>query len=104
MKSISVKDLAALGDATEIVDVREEDEYVAVRVPGARSIPLSRFVQSLDEVPASGTVYVMCAAGGRSAQATTYLEDQGTTPSTSPAGSCSGRTRDTPSTGADLTG
>ena len=63
MKSISVKDLAALGDATEIVDVREEDEYAAVRVPGARSIPLSRFVQSLDEVPASGTVYVMCAAG-----------------------------------------
>ena len=77
MKSISVKDLAALGDATEIVDVREEDEYVAVRVPGARSIPLSRFVQSLAEVPASGTVYVMCAAGGRSAQAATYLEDQG---------------------------
>jgi rhodanese-related sulfurtransferase len=77
MKSISVKDLVALGDATEIVDVREEDEYAAVRVPGARSIPLSRFVQSLDEVPASGTVYVMCAAGGRSAQATTYLEDQG---------------------------
>jgi len=36
MKSISVKDLVALGDATEIVDVREEDEYVAVRVPGAR--------------------------------------------------------------------
>ena len=77
MKSISVKDLAALGDATEIVDVREEDEYVTVRVPGARSIPLSRFVQSLAEVPASGTVYVMCAAGSRSAQAATYLEDQG---------------------------
>ncbi|WP_427134830.1 rhodanese-like domain-containing protein [Pseudarthrobacter sp. S9] len=77
MKSISVQDLAALGDTAEIVDVREDDEYAEIRVPGARSIPLSRFAQSLPEVPASGTVYVMCAAGGRSAQATVYLEDQG---------------------------
>jgi rhodanese-related sulfurtransferase len=77
MKSISVKDLAALGDATEIVDVREDDEYAAVRVPGARSIPLSRFVKSLDEVPVSGTIYLMCGGGGRSSQAAAYLEEQG---------------------------
>jgi rhodanese-related sulfurtransferase len=34
-------------------------------------------VQSLTDIPATGTVYLMCAAGGRSAQATAYLEDQG---------------------------
>jgi rhodanese-related sulfurtransferase len=77
MKSISVQELAALGQDAEIVDVREDDEFAAVRVTGTRSIPLSRFVQSLADVPASGTVYLMCAAGGRSAQATAYLEDQG---------------------------
>jgi rhodanese-related sulfurtransferase len=77
MKSISVQELAALGPAAEIVDVREDDEFAAVRVAGTRSIPLSRFVQSLADVPAAGTVYVMCAAGGRSAQATAYLADQG---------------------------
>jgi rhodanese-related sulfurtransferase len=77
MKSISVQELAALGQGAEIVDVREEDEFAAVRVTGSRSIPLSRFVQSLTDIPATGTVYLMCAAGGRSAQATAYLEDQG---------------------------
>ena len=77
MKSISVKDLAALGTDAAIVDVREDDEFAEVRVGGSKSVPLSRFTQSLAEVPASGTVYVMCAAGGRSAQATAYLADQG---------------------------
>jgi rhodanese-related sulfurtransferase len=77
MKSISVQELAALGQGAEIVDVREEDEFAAVRVTGSRSIPLSRFVQSLTDIPATGTVYLMCAAGGRSSQATAYLEDQG---------------------------
>lgn len=77
MKSISVKDLAALGNDAAIVDVREDDEFAEVRVAGAKNIPLSRFVQSLGDVPAGGTVYVMCAAGGRSSQATAYLADQG---------------------------
>ncbi|XAS64197.1 rhodanese-like domain-containing protein [Micrococcaceae bacterium Sec5.8] len=77
MKSISVKELAALGKEAAIVDVREDDEFAAVRVSGATSVPLSRFTQSLAEVPATGTVYVMCAAGGRSSQATAYLTDQG---------------------------
>lgn len=77
MKSISVKELAALGKDAEIVDVREDDEFAAVRVAGSRSIPLSRFVQSLAEIPAGGTVYLMCAAGARSAQAAAYLADQG---------------------------
>ncbi len=77
MKSISVKELAVLGKKAAIVDVREDDEFAAVRVSGATSVPLSRFTQSLAEVPATGTVYVMCAAGGRSSQATAYLTDQG---------------------------
>ncbi len=77
MKSISVNELAALGDLAPVVDVREDAEFAEIRVPGAQSIPLSRFVQSLAEVPASGTVYVMCAAGGRSSQATVYLEEHG---------------------------
>ena len=77
MKSISVKELAALGTDAAIVDVREDHEYAEVRVAGTRSIPLSRFVQSLADVPAGGTVYVMCAAGARSAQAAAYLADQG---------------------------
>ncbi|MCU1541815.1 MAG: sulfurtransferase, partial [Arthrobacter sp.] len=77
MKSISVQELAALGQDALIVDVREDNEFAAVRVAGTTSIPLSRFVQSLADVPAPGAVYVLCAAGARSAQATAYLADHG---------------------------
>ena len=70
MKSISVDDLAALGPGVPIIDVREEDEYAEASVPGTRNVPLSRFQQSMGDVPAGQTVYVMCASGGRSSRAT----------------------------------
>ena len=77
MKSISVDDLSALGSDVSIIDVREEDEYSEASVPGTRNIPLSRFQQSLGDVPIGRTVYVMCASGGRSSRATAYLAEQG---------------------------
>ncbi|MEC5193373.1 MULTISPECIES: rhodanese-like domain-containing protein [unclassified Arthrobacter] len=77
MKSISVDDLAALGSDVSIIDVREEEEYSQAWVPGTRNIPLSRFLRSLGEVPIGRTVYVMCASGGRSSQATADLAGQG---------------------------
>jgi rhodanese-related sulfurtransferase len=76
VEQISVTDLAAQSDAT-ILDVREIDEFQAERVDGALNIPLSAFLSRIDEVPRDTTVYVMCAAGMRSAQATAYLEEHG---------------------------
>jgi len=73
MKSISVDDLAALGPDVSVIDVREEEEYAQAYVPGTRNIPLSRFQQSLGDVPIGRTVYVMCASGGRSSRATAHL-------------------------------
>jgi len=77
MKSISVDELAALGEDAVVVDVREEDEFAEARIEGARNVPLSRLTTSLNDVPAAHPLYVMCAAGGRSAQATSFLEGQG---------------------------
>lgn len=78
MREIDVTELeAVLATDAPLVDVREADEFADVRVPGAVSIPLSEFVARVDEVPADGTVYVICAAGGRSAQAVQYLEARG---------------------------
>jgi len=77
MKSISVDDLAALGSGVSIIDVREEDEYAEASVPGTRNIPLSRFQQSMGDVPAGRRVYVMCASGGRSSRATEHLVSEG---------------------------
>ncbi len=77
MKSISVDDLAALGPDVSIIDAREKEEYSEACVPGTRNIPLSRFQQSLSDVPAGRTLYVMCASGGRSSRATVHLVEQG---------------------------
>lgn len=77
MQSISVDDLAALGTDVSIIDVREEEEYSEACVPGTRNIPLSRFQQSLGDIPTGRTVYVMCASGGRSSRATAHLSAEG---------------------------
>jgi len=77
MKSISVDDLAALGSGVPIIDVREEGEYAEAFVPGTRNVPLSRFQQSMGDIPAGRTVYIMCASGGRSSRATAALTDAG---------------------------
>ena len=76
MHSIIPVDLAALGSEVSILDVREPDEYAAMRVPGVLHIPLGELADRLDEVP-SGRLYVMCAAGGRSARAVEWFEQQG---------------------------
>jgi rhodanese-related sulfurtransferase len=66
----------AIADA-HILDVREPDEVAKARVDGSQHIPLGALMDRLDEVPRDRTVYVMCHVGGRSAQATQYLEAQG---------------------------
>lgn len=60
-----------------IIDVREPDEVARARVDGAVHIPLGSLVARLGEVPRDRTVYLMCAVGGRSAQATQFLAAQG---------------------------
>ena len=59
-----------------LLDVREVDEYSAGHVPGAVNAPLSGLLDNLDLVPVSGTVHVICQAGGRSARACEYLSQQ----------------------------
>jgi rhodanese-related sulfurtransferase len=77
MNSITTTDLAALGSDITLVDVRETDEFAAARVDGAINIPLSQLQARVDDVPTDTTVYVMCLSGGRSAQATAWLEQRG---------------------------
>jgi queuine tRNA-ribosyltransferase len=76
MQSITPAEVHETTDAY-ILDVREPDEVAQARIDGARHIPLSALVERLDEVPRDRTVYVMCHVGGRSAQATQYLEANG---------------------------
>jgi rhodanese-related sulfurtransferase len=76
MQTTTPADVNASDDAY-ILDVREPDEVAKARVDGAQHIPLGSLVERIDELPRDRTIYVMCHVGGRSAQATQYLEEHG---------------------------
>jgi len=63
-------------EACTIIDVRTPEEYVAGHVPSAKLLPLSTIMARGQEVPKDGKVYVICQAGGRSAQAAAFLRQQ----------------------------
>lgn len=63
----------ALADGAPVIDVREADEYAQAHVPGVTLIPLSEFTARYGEIPSAPTVFVICAMGGRSAQAASFL-------------------------------
>ncbi|GAA0998023.1 rhodanese-like domain-containing protein [Subtercola frigoramans] len=75
MNEITVTQLSELQGVT-LIDVREPDEYAAVRVPGAINIPLGTIADA--KLP-EGELYVICQLGGRSAKATEYLSGAGVT-------------------------
>ena len=60
-----------------VVDVRDSGEYRGGHVPGARLMPLSTLPLRVAELPKDQPVYVICQAGGRSAQATALLRGLG---------------------------
>lgn len=74
-------DVAALAElrsqGAPLIDVREPDEYEDGHVPGAQLIPLTTVPDRIDEVPAGGTLYVICAKGGRSLRAAEFYRSQG---------------------------
>ena len=75
---VDVDDLQkVLAEGATLLDVREPDEVDEVRVPGGLRIPLQSLPERLNEIPLSGTLYVICAVGGRSQAAVEFLRDNG---------------------------
>ncbi len=60
-----------------VLDVREDDEWVAGHIEGATHIPLGDVPARLDDVPDGDPVYVTCRGGGRSARAAAWLNLNG---------------------------
>jgi rhodanese-related sulfurtransferase len=79
MRSVSIHELKAALDAgpVTLIDVREPVEYAEAHVPGAELMPLQSVPQRVDELPTDQPVYVVCAVGGRSAQAAGFLATRG---------------------------
>jgi rhodanese-related sulfurtransferase len=78
MRTVSVHDLkAALDEGAAVIDVREPEEYADGHVPGAALVPLTSVPQRLADLPDASPLYVVCAVGGRSAQAVAFLTSRG---------------------------
>jgi rhodanese-related sulfurtransferase len=60
-----------------LLDVREMNEFVEVRAPGAMLVPTSAFLARLGELPADRPLLVICHLGNRSAAVTGYLARMG---------------------------
>jgi len=72
--TVSVADVPA--DAV-LLDVREDDEWVAGHAPGALHVPMMAVPMRADEIPTDRDVVVVCRMGQRSAQVVRYLQQQG---------------------------
>ena len=68
-KDISVLEAAQLvaDEGAVLLDVREADEWAAVRAPGALHIPMRQLSTSTDRLPMSGLLVCICHIGARSA-------------------------------------
>jgi rhodanese-related sulfurtransferase len=73
-----------------LVDIRERDEFMAVRIEGCLFLPMSQLGVRLDEIPRDRPVMLICASGSRSTSATGYLLANGWTDVGSVAGGVDG--------------
>jgi rhodanese-related sulfurtransferase len=65
------------GEKLNIIDVREVNEVKVGRIPGITHIPLGLLEFRTHELDKSKPYIIVCRSGGRSGQATQYLESQG---------------------------
>jgi rhodanese-related sulfurtransferase len=60
-----------------IVDVRTEGEFAEGNVSGSINIPLHEVVDRIEELKEMQPLVLCCLSGGRSGQATDFLQTQG---------------------------
>lgn len=77
MSDVPAVSVSELPEDVVLLDVREHDEWVAGHAPGAVHVPLAQVPSRLDEIPSDEVVHVVCRSGGRSAQATAWLNRNG---------------------------
>ena len=68
-----------LPDEAYLIDVREDDEWVAGHAPGAVHVRLGDLGERVGELPRGRDVYVICRSGARSAYAAQALTVAGWT-------------------------
>ncbi|WP_324276929.1 rhodanese-like domain-containing protein [Blastococcus brunescens] len=76
VRLLDAEQLAARRGDVEVLDVRQESEYAAGHIPGARHIELGAIAQQAGELPTRPTV-VMCGHGERAMGAASVLAKAG---------------------------
>ena len=71
--------MAARGEETLLIDVREPVEYEQAHVPGAINIPQADLATRLEEIPRDRPLLCLCQAGRRSFRAAQFLLQAGFT-------------------------
>lgn len=66
------------GEQLQVIDVREPSEFAQANI-GAKLIPMDQLPQRLNEIDRTRPAVVHCKAGGRSARAVEFLQQQGYT-------------------------
>ncbi len=74
MQEVNVNEVP---EGAQLIDVREADEFAAVRAIGAFNIPMSEFTTRVGELDLDRDIYLICKVGGRSGQVGEYLEQRG---------------------------
>ncbi|MDM5250666.1 MULTISPECIES: rhodanese-like domain-containing protein [unclassified Lysinibacillus] len=80
MKAISAKEVQQAleqGQALNLIDVREIDEVESGHIPGIIHIPLGLLEFRMHELNKNEPYVIVCRSGGRSGNATQFLESQG---------------------------
>ncbi|HTK64960.1 MAG TPA: adenylyltransferase/sulfurtransferase MoeZ [Pseudonocardia sp.] len=74
-----LKDMIDAGKDFALIDVREQNEYDIVNIPGAKLIPKGRIIsgEALSEIPQDKPVVLHCKSGARSAEALAVLHKAG---------------------------
>ena len=80
MKEITAKEVQKRienGEIVNLIDVREVDEVQAGHIPDITHIPLGLLEFRMHELDKNKPYILVCRSGGRSGQATQYLQSQG---------------------------
>ncbi|WP_078414085.1 rhodanese-like domain-containing protein [Priestia abyssalis] len=65
------------GEDVLLVDVREDEEVAAGKIPAAKHIKMNDIPQSLDQFEKEKEYIFICRSGYRSERVCEYLQDQG---------------------------
>jgi rhodanese-related sulfurtransferase len=74
---VEANELLGRRTEVEVIDVREDHEWSAGHIDGARHIPLGRLNVELEGIPKDRPVVAVCRTGPRSERAARLLKDAG---------------------------